>query len=154
MSRAGRLRSDWTRYRALPVPERRALRGAAWALLWIGPGMRLLGYRRLRAWLGRRPPVAGGGGEPAGAARLAEHVAAAASRMPYRVTCLPRALTLWWLLRRRGFDPELRLGVRRQEEEGMEAHAWVTLDGTVLGDRPDVEERYRPLEPVAGDLRG
>jgi len=120
------------------------------ALPWVGLGLRLLGYRRLRSWLGRRAPAgaARGAAEPA---RLAEHVAAVASRMPYTVTCLPRSLTLWWLLRRRGFDPELRLGVRR-DGEGMEAHSWVTLGGAVLDDRPDVEARYRPLEPVAGDL--
>jgi Transglutaminase-like superfamily len=49
------------------------------------------------------------------------------------VTCLPRSLTLWWLLRRRGVASELRIGVRR-DGECIVAHAWVVCHGTVVGE--------------------
>ena len=55
-------------------------------------------------------------------------VAAAARRNPVSVNCLPRSVVLWWFFRRRGLDPILRLGSRK-EGELLEAHAWVELEG-------------------------
>jgi Transglutaminase-like superfamily len=49
------------------------------------------------------------------------------------VTCLPRSLTLWWLLRRHGVESELRIGVRR-ESARIVAHAWVVCHGAVVGE--------------------
>lgn len=49
------------------------------------------------------------------------------------VTCLPRSLTLWWLLRRHGVESELRIGVRR-EGARIVAHAWVVCHGAVAGE--------------------
>lgn len=55
---------------------------------------------------------------------------------PVRSRCLVRSLALRQLLRERGFDgAEIRFGVRMQGDE-FHAHAWVELDGTVLGDDP------------------
>jgi hypothetical protein len=49
------------------------------------------------------------------------------------VTCLPRSLTLWWLLRRHGIESELHVGVRRHGEH-IVAHAWVVCHGTAIGE--------------------
>jgi len=49
------------------------------------------------------------------------------------ITCLPRSLTLWWILRRYGVKAELRLGVRNAGER-FAAHAWVVCHGTVIGE--------------------
>ena len=49
------------------------------------------------------------------------------------VTCLPRSITLWWLLRRRGIATELQVGVRKNGES-IEAHAWVVCHGKVIGE--------------------
>ncbi len=49
------------------------------------------------------------------------------------LTCLPRSLTLWWLLRRRGIESELHIGVRK-EGARVAAHAWVVYHGIVIGD--------------------
>jgi hypothetical protein len=59
------------------------------------------------------------------------------------VTCLPRSLTLWWLLRRSGIESQLRIGVRR-EGERLVAHAWIVCRGTTLGETP--HEPYTPLQ--------
>ncbi len=53
-------------------------------------------------------------------------------------------MALWWMLRRRGFDGRLRMGVRKGEAS-FEAHAWVAYAGVVLNDDPEVERRYEPL---------
>jgi hypothetical protein len=49
------------------------------------------------------------------------------------ITCLPRSLTLWWLLRRYGVEAELRMGVRNDSER-IAAHAWVVCHGTAIGE--------------------
>ena len=49
------------------------------------------------------------------------------------ITCLPRSLTLWWILRRQTVEAELRMGVRNDGER-IVAHAWVVCHGTAIGD--------------------
>jgi Transglutaminase-like superfamily len=62
------------------------------------------------------------------------------------VTCLPRSLTLWWLLRRHDVENELRIGVRK-EGERIVAHAWVVCHGIVIGETDDGQ--YVSFESVA-----
>jgi hypothetical protein len=85
------------------------------------------------------------------ARRVTALAEAAFRRLPYHPTCLRRSLTLWWLLRRRGIDGELRIGVRKVGDR-LEAHAWVQYQGVVLNDREDVNGAYTPfdraLEPL------
>ena len=64
-------------------------------------------------------------------------VRAANSHSVRPAACLSRSLTLWWLLRRRGIESQLRLGVRKGEQ-GLDAHAWVELAGQVVNDAADV----------------
>ncbi|HEV2299762.1 MAG TPA: lasso peptide biosynthesis B2 protein [Candidatus Acidoferrales bacterium] len=66
-----------------------------------------------------------------------------------RGNCLSRSVALWWLLRRKGINAELRIGARRAGE-GLEAHAWVELGGTILNDEDDVRESFAIFEgPLA-----
>ena len=53
-------------------------------------------------------------------------------------------MLLWWLLRRRGMESELRIGVRKKAEV-LEAHAWVEYQGCVLNDRSDVDQHFSPF---------
>lgn len=46
-------------------------------------------------------------------------------------SCLRQSLLLYWLLRRAGLQPALRLGAARTQG-GLSAHAWVELDGEAL----------------------
>ena len=141
--------TDWRRYRLLTGGERRLLHRAFFALPLVALGRRLFGMRRLQEFLvrtaaGRRLPSAGDARSAAGL------VAAAAGRLPLVTpTCLERSLALWWLLRRRGHEVELYVGVRPLAD-GVEAHAWVESGGEVLNDRGDVKERFaafhNPLE--------
>jgi hypothetical protein len=78
------------------------------------------------------------------AQRMARMVNAAAWRVPYDATCLRRSLVLWWLLRRRGVDSRLRIGVRK-EAEGLLAHAWVECQDCVLNDAADISQQYATL---------
>ena len=69
--------------------------------------------------------------------------------LPWSPTCLVRALALADLLARAGVPHALiRVGVRR-DGDALDAHAWVELDGRVVGDDPDVARRFTPVGSVA-----
>jgi len=121
-----------------------------------------LGRAQLRVWTrptGRlvrdAPSVARGNGRP-DAARLETAVRRAAvaldralRRGPLRPSCLVRALALADLLARRGVpDGLVRIGVRRGDGRVIDAHAWVELDGRVVGDDPRRVRRFTPLGAV------
>ena len=75
----------------------------------------------------------------------------AATYGPFRTKCLPRAVVLWALLQRHGFDAEVQLGVR-QAGRGLEAHAWVELDGVSL-DEPVERMPFVALRTTVMDRR-
>ena len=75
----------------------------------------------------------------ADARRLARHVERAAGRLPFETKCLPRAIALAWMLRRRQIGYRLVIAVRpsvlRSGEDDL--HAWVEAGGSVvIGDLP------------------
>ena len=86
------------------------------------------------------------------ARRTAWVIDVAAKRGLWRANCLQRSVTLWWFLGRRGITSELRIGVRRRRSEdasgrsGLDFHAWVERDGTVLNDAPDIRERFATFD--------
>ena len=63
------------------------------------------------------------------------------------ITCLPRALTLNWLLARRHISSSLRIGVAKLPS-GMQAHAWVEVAGVPIGEAENIAERFTVLEHV------
>jgi hypothetical protein len=88
--------------------------------------------------------VNAGAGASKRVGEIARVVAMAARHAPGDHTCLHRSMALWWMLRRRGLDTRLMMGVRKGDA-GLEAHAWVNHAGVVLNDEPDVEHRYEAL---------
>ena len=62
-------------------------------------------------------------------------------------TCLTRSLTLWWMLRRAGIASDLRIGVRKgQNENSIQAHAWIEIAGNVINDEATVRTTYAVFE--------
>ena len=94
------------------------------------------------------PSLALSGADPAAIGRA---VRLAAVYGPYRATCLPRALVAWGLLRRCSLKGELTIGVRKAEG-GLEAHAWVELDGVSLEQAPETIQ-FAPLRASSGMSR-
>lgn len=68
------------------------------------------------------------------ARRLARAVGRGAARLPGETRCLPRALALHAMLRRRGLGSTLLIGVLSRAERGSsdDLHAWILRDGEVL----------------------
>ena len=68
------------------------------------------------------------------AERIALLIEGAARRLPWRSTCLIKALAGWQLLRQHGLNPHIQLGVQQHAETGLGAHAWLVLgDKNILG---------------------
>ena len=60
-------------------------------------------------------------------------------------TCLVRSIALERLLKRERLDAAVvRIGVRDRDGR-IEAHAWIEVDGTVVGDRREHTETFTPL---------
>ena len=71
--------------------------------------------------------------------RLAAHVDWAARLLPFEAKCLPRAIALSWLLRRKGLGHAVVIAVRPEElRPSRDAlHAWVQVGQVkVMGDLP------------------
>lgn len=114
----------------------------------LAAALRACGFRRVYTALGRMSArrARRGAGRGAGAAECVAAVVVHVNRhaLPYQSKCLLESLSLWFLLRRRGFPADLVLGARTLLGP-LEAHAWVELDGRVLNDTADVRDVYEPF---------
>jgi hypothetical protein len=65
---------------------------------------------------------------------VAAAIGTASRRLPMRRNCLTEALAAHTMLRRRGYDAELRLGVRKRSDNSrqLDGHAWVAYAGEVV----------------------
>jgi Transglutaminase-like superfamily len=128
------------RYAALSPRDRRLAIRAAAALGLAAIGVRCAGVQRMLR--STEHDVRGG---LAGADDVRDLVAAIdrASRYVPGGTCLPRAIALTWMLRRRGIAAIVRLGARSQSG-AFKAHAWVEYNGAALND-PEIAEQYSPI---------
>jgi len=131
----------------LPLGERWWLTGLILGLPLISLSLKVLGYRRTRhaieqasSQAGQRVPSAT---ELERAERLAQLASLAGNYGAVKATCLRQSLLTYMLLRRRGFDPDLCLGARRQDGI-FDAHAWVELDGCALG---QANLQHQPFQP-------
>jgi Transglutaminase-like superfamily len=116
-------------------------------LLIVDLGIRAFGILPVWRLIRRRFREDGSTGLPDGAElhRLHRVVASAARYQPYPMRCLPLAVSLAWLLARRGFAVELQLGTRRQDGKLL-AHAWLERAGIALFPAIDSQNNFRPLE--------
>ena len=64
------------------------------------------------------------------------------SRIVPRATCLTQALATRTLLRLRAQDPQLRIGVDKDAEDLLTAHAWIEIDGRIIVGMVPRHERY------------
>jgi hypothetical protein len=73
------------------------------------------------------------------ARRLALHIERAVFHLPFELLCLPRAMALSWLLRRRAIPHQLVIAARPADQRGGadDLHAWIESEGhIVLGALP------------------
>lgn len=121
---------------ALPTSEQRLLLLLMVLQPAISAALRLRGFRPTQLWLQQHSehptrhaatPL-----ELVAAERVATLAGIAGRRGPLATTCLRQSLAVQWILRRRGLQPELKLGVDRSRGQ-PDMHAWVELEGVPLG---------------------
>jgi hypothetical protein len=99
--------------------------------------------RRLLAHVAARKPAV----DDRSMERVVWAVTAVAQRLPLATTCLFEALAADAMLRRRGFDCELRFGVRMPTQATpFAAHAWIEYRGVVI---PGQLENVRDFTPLS-----
>jgi hypothetical protein len=142
-----RLRRHLARFRALSGADQRTLLTAAFwmPLFWLG--LRVWGLPRFQARLLRRKLVSEATMTLPDIQALGSLVNIAARHTLGPRTCLTRSLLLGWLLRRRGVDSQLRIGVRLTKG-ALDAHAWVECEGVPVNDQPGVGTQFASF----GDL--
>jgi hypothetical protein len=122
-----------------------ALLDAWWGLLYFFFRLRWGSFERLAQTSIRN------GGRVVDQLPVAQHAARLvgwASRLHLlKMTCLPRSLTLRWMLGRRGIASELKIGARKTQI-GIHAHAWVEVDGEMVGEAGGMEYEFSPLDSV------
>ena len=108
---------------------------ALW-LITVKAGLHLLPFDWLRGWV--VPP-----GKPSSgpvAIEEAREITETIERLgrflaPLQINCLSQALVGQKLLRRKGFDVQLRIGVLKNRDDLLAAHAWLEYQGqAILGD--------------------
>jgi hypothetical protein len=104
--------------------------------------LRFRGFKRTAHTLAARSARRRGAEDASEARAAADAVALVAGRRAVGARCLGRSLVLWFLLRRRGMDAELVIGVDVPRGGKLPAHAWVELAGEPVNDTANVRERF------------
>lgn len=135
------------RYRALDADSRRIFRRAVILLPRIRVSLRLRGYNKTFDSLQERliSPAAPLPASADVACKTSRMVRAALRYSPLHFTCLEESLALWYLLRRQGLSPQLRIGVRKIDGR-FEAHAWVECAGEALNQPEAMHRHYAAFE--------
>lgn len=122
----------------------RRLVALAWGVaMFIRLALSCLGYNTLRLLL---PKTGATPDAPAAFARRVSYCVDVASRAIPGATCLVRALTAKTLLAMKGYGSELHIGVAKEDNAPLQAHAWLTSGGmSVAGDDEDEGKKYIPL---------
>ena len=100
-------------------------------------GLNLFGLKRTQQFMKyvtpSTPKTSQGKQEVQDCRMIARMVAVAANHSLYQACCLKKSLVLWWLLKRKGIEANLHIGVQK-EGERLSAHSWVEINGNVLTD--------------------
>ena len=128
--------------RVRPLPSRRPRRrlvAVAWVELALAERARRSHLRTLLARAARQriAPVVRASPEEVLAATVV-----AARWLPFDAECLTRAAALRAVLRRAGHTGSMCVGV---QQVPFVAHAWATVEGSVIGDDEEVDQRLAVL---------
>ncbi len=136
----------------LTSEERRLLLTAAFLVGLVRVGLWLLPFPTVRRLLGRlrRPAGADRRSDELSSERIAWAVDVAGKRIPGGGNCLVQAFATQVLLDRRRRTSRLRIGVAKDAQGNLEAHAWVESDGIVIIGGSDVS-RFVAFPAMEGE---
>jgi hypothetical protein len=144
----------WRRFLRLTGFERGVVFEAVAELPVMWAAVRLAGVHVCKAALaqptGARHPISDSITLEA-AQRIARLQAITAATLFPGMTCLEQSLVLFWMLHRRGMNPQFRIGARKDEGR-FEAHAWVEMNGTVLDGRGAEHLHFAPFKHLSSSV--
>jgi hypothetical protein len=115
------------------------------SLAWARVALRLTPERVLRGVMRE----SGKGGQAD--AQVLDAFTAAAGKAPFSHNCMHRALALRSMLARRGVDARLCIGLGAKPEL-LPGHAWLQINGVIVGDAPELVSRYQTLRLTEAGL--
>lgn len=141
------------KFSRLPLPEKRLLLKAACLLYAVRLGLWLLPFRAFRRLLAgsKTAAVQTPKAEPLPAQRIVRLIEAASRFVP-AATCLTQAIASLILLRQHGHSARLRIGVAKDQNGLLEAHAWVESGGRVIIGRVPNLSRFSVLSPLREEI--
>ncbi|HWP41853.1 MAG TPA: lasso peptide biosynthesis B2 protein [Blastocatellia bacterium] len=136
------------RFLRLSRTERRLLIESVFLIGTIRVGLWVLPFKTLHRLVARRGVVAARPQASLSAAKRVAWAVEVASRYVPFSTCLTRAMATMILLGRNGQPGRLRIGVAKNREGRLEAHAWVESQGRIIiGSLSDLS-RYSVLSSL------
>jgi hypothetical protein len=143
------------RFRALERPAQRLFLRALLLLPLVSLSLRWRGFRGTQATLERFLSNGSAGQDSAEVdkrAALTAHMVNVADRCGLvHPSCLPKSLTLWWLLGRQGIAADLRIGIRKENEK-FAAHAWVERNGVALNEPEEHHLHYAAFDAAFSSM--
>lgn len=76
---------------------------------------------------------------------LHESVRLASRLLPFPCECVPRSIVLRDLLRKKGVDSNIKIGVKTANLN-LQSHAWVEVFGEAIGENNDLKDSFKPIE--------
>ena len=81
---------------------------------------------------GLHPKVVPRAKHPSSALQIARIIRSAANTTPFPAVCFPQGITAQRMLCRRGIPATLHYGVRKAQDNKVEAHVWVNVGSTTI----------------------
>ena len=153
LTMTGRTKELLRKASELSTPDRWVLLQSMLLLPVVWVGLRVMPLRRLLRLLGGHrettPDMLHDVSRAHACARL---VNAAARYGPFPSTCLSRSIVLWRLLRRRGINAEIRIGLVR-EQRPITAHSWVEVGGQPVNETAEVAAGHVAFDDALSSSR-
>ncbi len=147
------LRWALRRFRRLSGTERRLLAEAAATMPCVHAIQQLTPFKRWRTLLELSDSASQPDKQPKRArpsiAQIVWSVRIASRYVPGTYKCLPNAYTAHLLLHRYGYPSQIHVGVARDEQGKVEAHAWLECEGRIVVGELDDMHRFVAFPPLS-----
>ncbi|MFA5353975.1 MAG: lasso peptide biosynthesis B2 protein [Thermodesulfovibrionales bacterium] len=130
------------KFLSLPASDKKLLMQALFLLLFVKTGLHTVPFRTFDSFLNRLSSHKVKQAAPKD--RILWSVNTAKRYLPF-ATCLVTALTCHFLLQRHRHNSSLKIGVRKNGDNILEAHAWIESEGRIVTGNIAGIENFIPL---------
>ena len=139
-----RMKSKLARFRELEAADKWLLLRAVGWLAVARLMLIVMPFDRLAARLSAKGTASSEKPDPEYLEKISFAVPAAANNVPWRSDCFPQAIAAHKLLKRRGYESTIHLGVEKASPDAIAGHAWLTCGEVVVVGGEDLD-RYTEM---------